>query len=180
MHPSPPLAHLDYVVDLASFSMLFRPRASDTEVVQFTRIEYTPDAAHRVRDEIRACLPSVSAEWSEAAAYVFAVVFKTERLRVADQCVLDLVDQGVFDFSSPAGGTPRTFEAADLESAFSPDLRPTSNVFDLLESLQPNTRRYAIDERITPANKATSDFVTQKQAMDYLYQNGVFGTFDDL
>ena len=177
-----PARHLRHVADLASFSMLFRPVATGSEVIQFTRAEYTDQSVERTFRHIIDHLPDPSDEWSEAAAFVFAVSFDADHFRLgrSDGGVVSLVHDTVADRVADFSRRQLRPGSADFVAA-SPATAacPTTQVFDLLETVQRTARRYNIDERITPENLSTSGFVMQKQAMDYLYQNGVFGTFDE-
>lgn len=182
-----PQSHLDYLIELESYSMVFRTRAQDTEIIQFKPMEYSPTNAQRLFEEIGAALPDTDRATCAAATMVFAYFFSRDSLMVIHHSepggstlsfCRDAQRAECFEFSG-------RYAPADLELVFEAGPQPNAMggvpddaTFDLLQTIQPSAARYPVDELITPQNREQSDFLTQKQAMDYLYQNGVFGTFD--
>ncbi len=175
-----------YVVDLEAYSLLLRPGETDTEVVQFSRAEYSADEAARLYEGIRAQLPGAEGEWLVHAPLVFVYLLQTDQLltkRGLDSAgnehwfVADAVSGHVFDFAeategSTLDGVHRDAEVADSGEA---DGRPPVAALDLIERVQPSAQRYMVDEVITLESMESSEFLAHKQAMDYLYQRGVFG-----
>ena len=179
---------MEYVIDLEAYSMLIRPQHVDTEIIQFRRDPYTVDAGEHLCNRIRQCLRELPADSASAAPFVFVLLFACNDLivlRGVDHgggehwLVRDLVSDRLFDFSN--GGealqyaTLKPWPGLQKQGAPEP---PIEACMDLLQQVQPSAQRYVVGELITPQNKADSEFIRQKQAMDYLYQNGVFGKFD--
>ncbi|RPG26435.1 MAG: hypothetical protein CBC10_004770 [Gammaproteobacteria bacterium TMED50] len=178
--------YLGYIIDLEAFSMLFRPRESDTEVIQFERFDYTPGNAEQIYRTITQCAQTNDPAWSLTASLVFIYLLRTDQLMVMEMTdgiehwfVKDNNTGEVFDFDdrSTEGPNKAGQETARPVNADRVTSMPSDASFDLLERLQSSARRYPVDERITLANHESSDFMAKKRGMDYLYQNGVFGKF---
>ena len=94
--------------------------------------------------------------------------------------VRDEVTAQTFDFSAnkSAMNVRSHLEAADVAAENGVQSAPTQRCFDLLERVECSSRRYPVDEQITLENCDSSDFISQKRGIDYLYQQGVFGKFD--
>ena len=177
---------LGYIIELEAFSMLFRPRESDTEVIQFQRSDYTPANAGQIYQSIALCEQKDDQVWSRTACLVFIYLLKTDRLLVMEGIagtehwfVKDRISGDIFDFDHRHEGRNTVpdnaaHETAHPVSADGETSMPTEACFALLERLQSSARRYPVNERITLANREDSDFITKKRGMDYLYQNGVF------
>ena len=179
--------YLGYIIDLEAFSMLFRPRESDTEVIQFERFDYTPGNAEQIYRTITQCAQANDPAWSLTASLVFIYLLRTDQLMVMEMTdgiehwfVKDNNTGEVFDFDdrSTEGPNKAGQETARPVNADRVTSMPSDASFDLLERLQSSARRYPVDERITLANHESSDFMAKKRGMDYLYQNGVFGKFN--
>ena len=167
---------MKYVLDLESFSLVLRPRQHDTEVIQIERSPYTVAEGLRVADQLRTLLPEDTMAWSEAAAMAFVFLFREHDFALYSNgrwLVVDSNNQTQFTFHRNDKGNQQAGELTDIG-----DVKPSSSCFDLLEQVQPSAKRYVVDELISSSDPKNSDFLSQKQAMDYLYQGGVFGRFD--
>ena len=185
----PPQLHMQYIVDLEVYSLLLRPGDADTEVIQYKRSEYTPAAAADLFEQIRAELPRThpsrtDTESIHSATLVFVYMLATTQLRTM-RCVdaagehwfaRDADSGVVYDFGAQEHANTEAIHAhGEAIAAGGIDSCPLEASFDLLERVQPSAQRYMVDELITLGTLETSEFLTQKKAMDYLYQRGVFG-----
>ena len=180
--------YLRYLIELEAFSMLFRPRATDTEFIQFQRSDYTPATAVSVFENIKGLSLNNDSDGLKTAALVFIYLMKTDQLQLMHNprendhqwFVRNEVTSQTFDFSTnkSAMNDRSHLEAAQVAAEDGMTSAPTQRCFDLLERIESSSRRYPVDERITLENCDSSDFIAQKRGIDYLYQQGVFGKFD--
>ncbi|MEM7079433.1 MAG: hypothetical protein AAF513_12465 [Pseudomonadota bacterium] len=168
---------LDYLVVLDAYAMALRPRLSDTEILQFKR--YDSGQAELVFGQLRARQAEEELSAAIAAqAFVYLVAGEWQLLSAGSVSdvwwVTEVARDQHFDFSpAPADPAPDSRSATEQMASV-----PSTEVFEVLEDLGGGASRYLVDELITPSNRADSAFLKDKWAMDYLYQNGVFGTFD--
>lgn len=170
-----PTELMDYVIELESYSLLFLPRQVDTEVLQFQRLEYSVQAGEQLVQKLLSLRNPEESGWSRSAAFALLAMFGGDRLHaeysadgneVGNWRLVDEDVQHAFCFTNQ--------DNLPVPSEYQ-ELLPDETCLDLIQQLQPVSSRYTIDELITPMNQADSEFVQQKQAMDYLYQRGVFG-----
>jgi len=178
------------IVDLESYSLLFRPLKDSTDVIQFTRYAYSQDNVNLIKSLINQQIDTVKAKpISAVTSSVFIYLLRSEQLAmqaVTDQsnirywCVCDSVSSVVFNLVSDNGSLPnQSSDQRNDQQENSPLSDPLiiEKAFDFLMLVQPKAKRYQIDEIITIENQENSGFLNDKKAMDYLYNLGVFGTF---
>lgn len=183
-----PQRHVEYVLDCESYSLIFRPRAQSTEVIQYTRYEYTPGNVDLVSSLIKENLdPGSSSNFSFDASFVLVFLMDSSKLETRKSgCgtlddhwfVVDSETREVFDLAQGRFGPNElreTYARAERNDFPGFESRPTSELFDSLMAVQPTAKRYEVDEIITIANKAESEFLSYKSHMDYLFNLGVFG-----
>ena len=178
------------IVDLESYSLLFRPLKDSTDIIQFTRYPYSQDNVNLIKSLINQQIGTIKAkDISAVASSVFIYLLKSEQLAmqaITDKsnirywCVCDSVSSVVFNLVSELGSLPN--QSSDLrndhqENSPLSDPLIIGKAFDFLMLVQPKAKRYQIDEIITIENQENSGFLKDKKAMDYLYNLGVFGTF---
>ena len=170
---------MSYRVDLETTSLLYRPRIADTEIIEYRR--YDAAAATQLANDLQRLLADTPTQDNSAAACLALCYLLPEGLckpmtAVANEGEFWFVqtEDGERRFLRQDGNEPQQIrDRADvLQQA------PNSLVFDLLAAVQAQAERFLVDELITPANRDDSEFLKQRWAMDYLYHNGVFGTFD--
>ncbi|MEM7096618.1 MAG: hypothetical protein AAF541_00050 [Pseudomonadota bacterium] len=180
---------IEYIVDLEGYSILFKPQQSQTEIVQFQREPFTKEAAQRYRKQIQGWLKLHPEAVTEIAPQVLVCLFNSPKLQIRKgvdefgrgHWLLQNVDERLhFNLSDSHERTDAILDHAktDRWKTPAPDDDAFADCINLLQHLQPGAKRFLIDELITLENKAESEFLQQKQAMDYLYQNGVFGRFN--
>lgn len=180
--------HMEYISDLETYSLILRPVQDGTEIIQYTRTDYSADAATQVFLEIDACLNHDATLQPLAATFVLVYLLDNSPLQTylgnnsAGQDHWFVREPAnptnVFDFFATekgAGDLPAIYSAATATTCPEPAARPSEAAFELLQIVQPAAQRYAVDERITPESKTNSEFLAHKRASDYLYQKGVFG-----
>lgn len=170
---------MSYRVDLETTSLLYRPRAADTEVIEYRR--HDAAAATQLANGLQRLLADTATQENSAAACLALCYLLPEGLCKPMTAV---VNEGEFWFVQTKNGE-RRFLLQDVsepqqicDRADALQQAPNSLVFDLLATVQAQAERFVVDELITPANRDDSEFLKQRWAMDYLYHNGVFGTFD--
>ena len=189
MDEMPLQQHMRYLIDLESYSLVYRPRQTDTDFIQYKRAEYSVEAGQQLRAQLCRRIDRSSAADREAAALTFVYLLKAPDLETRcgpgpcaqdDWFVWDKANQQTYHFScgdqQPQGAVTGTVAATSQEL----DARPSARTFDLLMQMQPSAERYMVDEHITLQNKDDSTFLAEKWASDYLYHKGVFGTFEDV
>ena len=178
------------IVDLESYSLLFRPLKDSTDIIQFTRYAYSQDNVNLIKSLINQQIGTEKAgPISAIASSVFIYLLRSEQLTmqaVTDQsnirywCVCDSVSSVVFSLVSDTDSLPnQSGDQRNDQQENSPLSDPLiiGKAFDFLMLVQPKAKRYQIDEIITIENQENSGFLNDKKAMDYLYNLGVFGTF---
>jgi hypothetical protein len=179
---------MEYVVDLESYSLIFRPCPQFTEVIQYTRYEYNPDNVALVSSLIKDNLVTESSlNFSLEASSVFVCLLNSSELELRRSSgdvkgghwyVVDSRDEEVFDLAQDRFGSSELLEndaVGNQEGRPGCELAPTSELFDSLMVMQPQAKRYEVDELITTENKGSSEFLAYKSHMDYLFNLGVFG-----
>ncbi len=179
------------IVDLESYSLLFRPLSDSTDIIQFSRYTYSEENVKLVKSLIQDHIEIEQAEsWSAVASLLFIYLLRSEQLTMqvfTDQsntpycCVCDSESSVVFDVVSVKSlsriQSNRTKNLDHRGDSPLSDPVTIEKAFDLLTKVQPKAKRYQIDEIITVENQENSGFLNNKKAMDYLYHLGVFGTF---
>ena len=184
--------HLDYIVDFEGFSLIFRPMGNATEIVQYRRMTYSKDNLYLATEQILDHLPKAQ-EDDLFATRLLQSLIKTDQLvtcqgiDVRGTSLYWLIDgdtKEVFDpntsrrdYQYSLAELAPIYAAGNAPANTRPNSEPSSRLFDLLMKIQKTAQRYEIEEVITPETKDSSTFLKEKWNMDYLYQNGVFGTF---
>lgn len=180
--------HLDFIVDLDGFALIFRPLKDFTELVQYRRSDYTAAEVER----LILCMHS-HRSWpridSLTASVLIQYLVQTDSLMcfrghddkgIGHHWLMEQESGQIFDCMSDGFSESQLDEVyktgrehdviRDFES-------PTADLFDLIMLMQGNALRFEIGEVITPENKDESPFLNEKRNMNYLYHLGVFGTF---
>ena len=178
------------VVDLESFSLVFRPLTHSTEIIQYTRYPYSTEIITKINSKLRSYSIDFSSGDTTLIASLTALYLLVPRVlelrSYKDQSntkfwtAFHTISSVYIDFAAENPYLEETQKQADsYRKENIPDLsNPVfKSVFDLLVKIQQTAKRYEVDEIITLENQGQAGFLQDKKNLDYLYNLGVFGAF---
>ncbi|MAD08817.1 MAG: hypothetical protein CMP86_15575 [Gammaproteobacteria bacterium] len=181
-----PQRHLQYIVDFDAFSIIFRPKTSTTDCIQYRRKDYTPENVEFLINEIREKLP-LEKDNSVPSIFVLQYFLRTDNLvslRGLDSTgnkhywLMDRVTGTKLDPSAnryPPHELTKIYGSGKIAGYHGSQGKPAARFFDLMEQVDPIASRFEVEELITVKNKDASTLFKEKWSMSYLAQNGVFG-----
>lgn len=186
MTGSKPQTHMQYILDFDAFSIIFRPKTSTTDCIQYRRKNYTPENVEFLINEIRKHL-SLEKDNSAASIFVLQYFLRTDKLVsfkglgttgtkhywLVDRVTRTRLDPFASEYSPHE--LSKIYGSGKVAGYRGSKGRPAARFFDLMEQVDPLASRFEVEELITAKNKDASILFKEKWSMNYLAQNGVFG-----